>query len=165
MDTPSAQDEVDLLKRPRPSIDSETCLDSSEIGRHHYAIQQQQLISKSRRLHVVRIVLDVMVAVLLGVAIYMLVQIRAHTDNCTSTNSDAASVMHRPPAGSDLSGVVPLGEVGGRTQYRSWSPRKGIWVTPKDFHQADALNGTLRAWERIIKREFSQSQHHDALPE
>lgn len=44
------------------------------------------------------------------------------------------------------------GEVGGRTKYKSWMPRKGLWATPHDFREATALNGTLDAWKRVIKR-------------
>lgn len=105
MDRPNADDEVDLLKRY--SHDSGS-LESSEIDRRHYASQQQHL-SKNRRLHAVRIGLDLVVLACLGVAIYFLVQIQAQTAHRHS-DSTAGSVMHRAPVGSDLSGVVPLGE-------------------------------------------------------
>lgn len=105
MEKPNADDEVDLLKRY--SHDSGS-LESSEIDRRHYAAQQRHL-SKSRRLHIVRIGLDLVVLVCLGVAVYFLVQIQAQTTHKHS-DSAAGSVMHRAPAGSDLSGVVPLGE-------------------------------------------------------
>lgn len=36
--------------------------------------------------------------------------------------------------------------------YKSWVPRKGMWATPHDFREATALNGTLKAWQRAIKR-------------
>lgn len=105
MDRPNADDEVDLLKRYSQDSGS---LESSEIDRRHYAAQQQHL-SKSRRLHVVRIGLDLVVLACLGVAIYFLAQIQVQTAHRHS-ESAAGSVMHRAPAGSDLSGVVPLGE-------------------------------------------------------
>lgn len=56
------------------------------------------------------------------------------------------------PTEADESILCPSGEVGGRTKYKSWMPRKGLWATPHDFHEATALNGTLEAWKRVIKR-------------
>jgi hypothetical protein len=77
------------------------------MDRQHANIRQQDL-AKRRRLHLIRIILDIVVAACLGVVIFLLVQIQTHTASC-GAKSDEYSVMHRPPAGSDLSGVVPIG--------------------------------------------------------
>lgn len=116
MDRPKADDEVDLLKHRYSQDSVERAESSSDLDRRHYAQAQQQHLSQSRRLQAVRIGLDLVVLACLGVALYFLVQIQVQTahagghSDSSSSSFTAGSVMHRAPAGSDLSGVVPLGE-------------------------------------------------------
>ena len=109
MDSMSDQDQTETKLLERVSLDSES-MGSSDIDRQQYAIQQQQQMSKSRRVHMIRIILDLLVLGGLGVIIFLLVQIHARSPQPSSGSDSGDTVMHRQPAGSDLSGVVPLGE-------------------------------------------------------